>query len=289
MVDPRGLTVRGGTHQRMTLNGAELHYVEMGADGPPVLLVHGFPETWWTFHKLMPLLAQKHRVFAVDLPGFGDSAPADEGLTSARIAEDLHALIQHIGLGPMHVSAQDISGGSVFRLAQGHPEDIASLTAIEMGLAGFGLEGFADVTHGGSWHIGVLAAPGIAEMLLAGRERDVLEWSFRSMVADKAAISETDIAEFGRGYALPGGWRGAGGLYRSMLAEGAEFRKLAEAHPLAMPLLAIGGGGGEFTVNTVRQLTSGPVKSVLLGGVGHYVAMEAPERLAEVLLDFFAA
>jgi pimeloyl-ACP methyl ester carboxylesterase len=289
MVDPRGLTVCGATHRRMALNGEEMHYVEMGAGGPPVLLVHGFPETWWTFHKLMPLLAQKHRVFAVDLPGFGDSSPTDDDITSARIAEDLHALIQHIGLGPMHVSAQDISGGSVFRLAQAHPEDIASLTAIEMGLAGFGLEGFADVTHGGSWHIGVLAAPGIAEMLLEGRERAVLDLSFRSMVADKTAIGDADIAEFGRGYARPGGWRGASGLYRSMLAEGAAFRELAETHPLAMPMLAVGGGGGEFTLNTVRQLTSGPVKSVVLGGVGHYVAMEAPERLAEALLDFLAA
>ena len=61
------------THHNAILNGANLHYVSAGTNGTPVLLVHGFPETWWAFHKLIPSLAAEHRVFAVDLPGFGDS------------------------------------------------------------------------------------------------------------------------------------------------------------------------------------------------------------------------
>lgn len=74
-----------------------------------------------------------------------------------------------------------------------------SFTAIEMGLAGFGLEGLADVTHGGAWHIGVLAAPGIPEMLLAGREREFLgQYAFPAMTAVPAAITATDIEEFAR-------------------------------------------------------------------------------------------
>ena len=63
-------------HNRLDLNGTELHYVSAGEEGPPVLLVHGFPESWWVFHKLIPLLAGEHRVFAVDLRGFGDSSVA---------------------------------------------------------------------------------------------------------------------------------------------------------------------------------------------------------------------
>ena len=57
------------------VNGTELHYVTAGNEGSPVLLVHGFPESWWTFRKLIPLLSEHHRVVAVDLRGFGDSAP----------------------------------------------------------------------------------------------------------------------------------------------------------------------------------------------------------------------
>src|SRR5262249_27396665 len=161
----------GITHHTAAVNGTELHYVSAGTTGSPILLVHGFPESWWAFHRLIPLLAERHRVFAADLRGFGDSRVSEDDYDSAAAAEDLHQLIAHLGAGPVHLTGQDISGGTVFRLAATRPGDIASFTAIEMGLAGFGLEGFADVTHGGSWHIGVLAAPRTAEMLFPARKR----------------------------------------------------------------------------------------------------------------------
>ena len=276
-------------HHTATVNGTELHYVSAGDTGSPVLLVHGFPESWWAFHELIPHLAGRHRVFAVDLRGFGDSAPAAADHDSATAAEDLHQLIAHLGAGPVHLMGQDISGGTVFRLAATHPEDVASLTGVEMGLAGFGLEALADVTHGGAWHIGVLAAPGIPELLLTGRERELLEWAFTAMTAVPGAVTAADVAEFARGYPRPGGWRGAAGLYASMLREGEELRALAAAAPLTMPVLAVDGAGGAFTETTLNQVCAGKVRSVQLGGVGHYVAQEAPAALAETLLDFIRA
>lgn len=278
------------THHRAAVNGTELHYVRAGETGSPVLLVHGFPESWWAFHAVVPLLAARHRVVAVDLRGFGDSQVAGPDHDSATAAEDLHQLVAHLGLGPVHLLAQDISGGTAYRLAHGHPDDVLSLIAVEMGLAGFGLEAFADVTHGGSWHIGVLAAPyGIAELLLTGHERALLgDWAFPSMTAAPGSITEDDVAEMARGYARPGGWRGAIGLYRSMLAEGPELRAAAEVRPLDLPALAIGAGGGPFTAATLSQVVAGDVAGVHLDGVGHYAALEAPERLAEAALSFLA-
>ncbi|GCE37952.1 epoxide hydrolase [Rhodococcus wratislaviensis] len=270
-----------------TINGTELHYVSAGVAGSPILLVHGFPESWWTFHKVIPLLAETHRVCAVDLRGFGDSSNADGEYGSATSAEDLHQLIAHLGLGPVHLTGQDIAGSTVFRLAATHPEDVLSLTGIEMGLAGFGLEGLADVTHGGSWHIGVLAAPGIPEMLLVGREREFLgDWAFPGMTAVQGSITDEDVAEFARVYARPNGWRGAIGLYTSMLSEGEDLRALAASAPLSVPTLTVGGFGGPFTENTVNQVSASPAKSVVLEGVGHYVALEAPEAFANAVLKF---
>ena len=75
MTTPAGArpVVPGITHHHAEVNGTTLHYAAAGTSGSPVLLVHGFPETWWAFRKLIPLLAASHRVFAVDLRGFGDS------------------------------------------------------------------------------------------------------------------------------------------------------------------------------------------------------------------------
>jgi pimeloyl-ACP methyl ester carboxylesterase len=284
---PAGLTLPGIAHYRAEVNGTRLHYIAEGTRGSPVLLVHGFPETWWTFRKLIPLLAAGHRVFAVDLCGFGDSDNGPGEYDSRTSAEDLHRLIEHLGVGPVHLTGQDISGATVFRLAATHPEDVRSLTAIEMGLPGFGLEKLADITHGGAWHIGVLAAPGIPEMLLVGREREFLgRYAFPSMSATPGAITDTDIDEFVRTYSRPDGWRGAIGLYRSMLREGDEIRTLAGTQGPAVPVLAVGAGGGPFTFDTMSQAATTDVRSVVLDGVGHYAALEAPGELAKAILDF---
>lgn len=286
-VSPLGLTLPGIKHHSVEVDGTTLHYVAAGTIGSPILLVHGFPETWWTFSKLIPLLAARHRVFAVDLRGFGDSGNMPGEYDSKTSAEDLHLLIEQLDVGPVHLTGQDISGATVFRLATVHPEDVLSLTAIEMGLAGFGLEMLADITRGGAWHIGVLAAPGIPEMLLAGREGEFLgRYAFPAMCATPGAITDADIDEFARTYSRPNGWRGAVGLYKSMLQEGLDIRALADAPGLTAPVLAVGAGGGQFTFDTMSRAAKTEVSSVLLDGVGHYATMEAPDKLAQAILDF---
>ena len=223
-------------HHYAEVNGTKLHYVSAGSTGSPILLVHGFPETWRAFDKLLPLLAATHRVYAVDLRGFGDSAhSATAAHDSDTMAEDLHALIQQLNVGPVHLSGQDVSGAVVYRLSCKRPNSVASLTAIEMGLSGYGLEGFADVTNGGSWHIGAIATPGVADMLLAGRERPFLSSLLSAMTVNQAAVTDELMDEFVRCFSQPNGWCGATGLYSSMLKDGADIQALSHSQPLTLP------------------------------------------------------
>jgi pimeloyl-ACP methyl ester carboxylesterase len=280
-------TLPGVDHHRVRLNGTELHYVAAGTAGSPVLLVHGFPETWWVFRKLIPLLSEHHRVFAVDLRGFGDSATATREHDSATAAKDLSDLIACLDTGPVHLTGQDISGPTTFRVAATHPELVRSYTGIETGLPGFGAERLADVTHGGAWHIGVLTAPGIPEMLLTGRERAFLTgYAIPALAASPDAFTDADIDELVRTYARPDAFLGAAGLYRSLLSEGDELRTLA-ARKLDLPVLAVAGRSKEFTPATLRQVAT-DVTAVHLDRIGHYVAMEAPGRLADALRSFYA-
>ena len=156
-------------HQRVRVNGTELHYVAAGAQGSPVLMVHGFPETWWIFHKLIPRLSEQHRVRRRRSPwlrrflarrGGGDS-------TTSR------------GLGRAHRPPRrgpcSTTGRTSAAPRRSAPPPTPSSgeygTAIETGLPGFGFSRtLADVTSGGAQYIGVLVAPGIPEMLL-GRAR----------------------------------------------------------------------------------------------------------------------
>ena len=278
-------------HHYAEVNGTKLHYVSAGSTGSPILLVHGFPETWRAFDKLLPLLAATHRVYAVDLRGFGDSAhSATAAHDSDTMAEDLHALIQQLNVGPVHLSGQDVSGAVVYRLSCKRPNSVASLTAIEMGLSGYGLEGFADVTNGGSWHIGAIATPGVADMLLAGRERPFLNSLLSAMTVNQAAVTDELMDEFVRCFSQPNGWCGATGLYSSMLKDGADIQALSHSQPLTLPILAIDSFGRGFTLGTMKQAApkAEELQSVTLDWVGHYAAMEAPDRVAQAMLDFVA-
>ncbi len=274
-------------HRTAALAGTTLHYVIAGSSGSPMLLVHGFPETWWAFHRLIPLLAARHRVIAVDLPGIGDSAADDSDFGSVLAAEALHRLIAELGEGPVHLTGQDIAGNTVFRLAATHPEDVLSLTAIETGLSGFGWERFADVAHGGAWHVGALATPGIAEFVFTGRVRAYLAdlW-YPFLTRVPGAVTDADVDEFARTYDRPNAWRGTRGLYASALVEGPDIRTLAEARTLRAPVLAVGAMSHPATARAVQQAVSTDVTVVHLDGVGHHVALEAPERLAEALEGF---
>jgi pimeloyl-ACP methyl ester carboxylesterase len=287
VITPAGATIPGVTHHTADVNGARLHYVSAGTNGSSILLAHGWPESWWAFRKLIPLLARTHRVFAVDLRGFGDSSTADDGYDVATAAEDMHHLVRHLGAGPVHFSCQDVSGGLGFRFAATHPDEVRSLIAIETALAGYGLESFADVAHGGSWHVGFLGTPGIPTMLLPGHERDLLaNWAYPMMTAVKGSVTKDDLDEITRTYARPDGWRGTEGLYRSIFTDDGQTRALAEKQPLTVPVLTVGSVSAAFTEQTFRQVSAGKVTSVRLEGVGHLVAQEAPEALSAAILDF---
>jgi len=284
---PPGATIPGVEHHLAGLNGTKLHYVSAGDSGSPILLVHGWPETWWAFRKLIPLLAETHRVFALDLRGFGDSSGTDAEYGEAIAAEDLHCLVEHIGAGPVHLLCQDISGGAGFRFAATHPADVVSFIAVETTLAGFGLEALADVNGFGSWHVGFLGAPGIPAMLLPGHERELLAgWAYPLMTCTQNAVTDEDMNEFVRTYARPNAWRGTEALYQALFSDNGATKALAEAHPIAVPVLTVDGASYPVTQNTFRQVTAGEITAAHIQNVGHLVAQEAPEQLAVEILEF---
>ena len=286
-VTPPGATIPGVEHHLASVNGTKLHYVSAGDSGSPILLVHGWPETWWAFRKLIPLLAQVHRVFALDLRGFGDSSNADAEYGEVVAAEDLHRLLAHIGAGPVHLLCQDVRGGTGFRFAAMHPDDVVSFIAIETTLAGFGLEALADVNGFGSWHVGFLGAPGIPAMLLPGHERELLAgWAYPLMTDTQDAVTDDDMNEFVRTYARPNAWRGTEALYQALFSDNGATKALAEAHPIAVPVLAVDGASYPFTESTFRQIAASEITAVHIENVGHLVAQEAPEQLAVEILEF---
>lgn len=114
-----------------TVNGVRLHYVA-GGSGAPLVLLPGWPRTWWEFHKIMPALARTHRVIAVDLRGMGDSAKPAGGYDKKTMAADIAALIAKLGHDRADVLGSDIGSMVAFSLAANHPERVRKLVMIDV-------------------------------------------------------------------------------------------------------------------------------------------------------------
>src|SRR5262249_14197532 len=135
--------------------------------------------------------------------------------------------------------------------------------------------------HGGAWYIGMLATPGIPELLLTHHERAVLG---DHILVPQTVVPGAPSAELLDALATAyrhSGFRGATDLYRSLLREGDEIRELA-APPLTMPVLTVSGSAGEFVPTSLRHVAP-DLRHVTLPGVGHYIALEAPQSLAGVI------
>ena len=127
------------------MNGTRIHYVE-GGKGTPVLLLPGWPQTWWEFRKIMPELAKRHRVIAVDLRGMGGSAKPGLGYDKKNMAKDIHELTQALGYKQVNIAGHDIGAMVAYSFAANYPDVTLKICLI-------------DVAHPGRESLHTLAAP----------------------------------------------------------------------------------------------------------------------------------
>lgn len=267
-------------------DGVRLHYV-VGGQGEAVVLLHGFPFTWFEWRKVMPKLAAKYTVIAPDLRGTGDSEKSEEGYAKTNVAEDVRQITQQLGFEEINLVGTDIGMMVAYAYAAAHPDEVRRLALCESLIPGFGLEELMNPATGGYWHFGFHMQVDIAEMLTKGKEADYLNpmWQRMSPVsgAEKAAV-----AEYLRCYSAPGGMRGGFQHYKTLLEDGKTNR--ANFHgKLKMPVLSLNGNKGipqELTLQGVRQVAEN-VTAELIPDSGHAFAEENPDWVSDRLIRFF--
>jgi pimeloyl-ACP methyl ester carboxylesterase len=279
-------------HHYARLPQVTLHYVSAGT-GDPVLLLHGWPQSWYEWRHIIPRLAARYCVIAPDLRGLGDSSRPLEGYDRATVAGDLWELARtHLGLTRFHVVGHDLGGPTAFALAAKHSDAVRSLTVIDVTVPGIG----PDISQGGRrWHHAFHMTPDLPEALVQGRERIYLGWFYREFSYRPDAIGEADIAEYLRTYTQPGALRAGFSYYRNIPRSAAENQALlASGFRLEVPVLALGGekkecrGRAEEPAESLRCIAA-DVTGGVIAESGHFVPEEQPEALAERLLAFLAA
>jgi pimeloyl-ACP methyl ester carboxylesterase len=219
------------------VNGATLHYVRGGA-GPAVILLHGFPQDWFEYHRVLPLLMSEFTVIAVDLRGLGGSIPTAGGYDAANMAEDVHQLAEHLHLEHVYVVGHDIGGMVAYAFARRYPETSRGVMMLDTPLPGLG-PWDAVKANPIAWHINFQQTPGLPEQLLAGREAIYLRHFL-----DSETFSDADVAHYARTYAAPEHLRAALEIYRAFPAN--ERFNAAQRSSINVPLVLAPGQNSPF-------------------------------------------
>ncbi|WP_019929706.1 alpha/beta fold hydrolase [Nocardia sp. BMG111209] len=275
----------GAESRYATVNGVRLHYVIAGS-GDPVLLLHGWPETWYAWRKVIPALADRFTVIAPDMRGYGDSERPAVGYDKVTVATDLHELMRTLGFGRIHLVVQDLGGPVGFAYAASFPADVRDFIFIESAVPGFGLEAAMDVAHGGSWHMGFNMAQGINEVLVAGRERPFIEYFYRRGTLHPDALTPADIDEYARSYAA-GGLVASFNYYRTLLDDAKVNRDKLAVKRLALPVLSLAAeqGFGDFSHASIAQVAD-LVERQTIAGAKHFLVQDQPQAATEAILSF---
>ncbi|PZS40914.1 MAG: hypothetical protein DLM62_00335 [Pseudonocardiales bacterium] len=272
----------GFSHRTAEVSGARLHYV-IGGRGPAVVLLHGFPETWWTWRQVMPLLAQAHTVIAPDLPGVGCSSLESAGYDTQTLARDVHGLVASLGLPRVALVGHDLGGWVAYAYARQYRDEVTHLVLSGAAIPGFGLERLLDfrVPGQGLAHLVFFTQPRVPELLISGREREY----FAAFIASPAMQRSGAVEVYARAYSRPGRLSAALGQYRALYTDAVDNRRGAGA-PLTMPTLALAGvGETQLSAEGLRQVANN-VHEVAIPGAGHYVQEEHPVELAHALEQF---
>jgi pimeloyl-ACP methyl ester carboxylesterase len=276
------------TSRYVDTGDVRLHAV-IGGDGPPLLLVHGWPETWYAWRLLMPALARDFEVVAVDQRGIGLSDKPDGGYDTGTLAGDLRGLMDALGHERFAVVGHDTGVAIGYALAADHPDRVDRVALAEIpgppGAAPSPPLFVPAPLNNKLWHIPFNRVENVPEQLIAGREDVYFGYEF---AIQGGTLPDEVIDYYVRLVSDPDALRGSLGFYRGFDATVAQNEQ-RKARPLAMPVLAIGGAAsyGDH-VGEAMQLVADDVQSVVIPGAGHWVAEEAPDEMLAALTGFLA-
>ncbi|MFF5406744.1 alpha/beta fold hydrolase [Streptomyces misionensis] len=277
------------TSRLVEVNGLRLHAVT-GGDGPALLLIGGWPQTWYAWREVMPALARRHTVVAVDSRGAGLSDKPDDGYDAGTLAADLVALMAALGHDRFDVVGHDIGTWTGYALAADHPERVGRLAIVEALIPGLTPSppffGPAAVNLK-LWQFGFNRLTDLNEELVRGRERLFFGWQFATKAATRTAIPEYAVDVYVDALTMdPRALRASFAYYRALDETIAQNEQRGKSR-LTLPVLAVGGAlwSGAGAAQTMR-LAADDVTEVVLDDCGHYPAEEQPARFVEVLEDF---
>jgi len=270
--------------------GIRLHYVEAG-EGPLVVLLHGFPEFWYSWrHQIAPLAQAGYHVVAPDMRGYdlSDKPQSWRSYDTGLLADDIAGLVHSFGEQSAIVVGHDWGAAVAYTVAMRHPDMVRRLAILNVPHPTRMLEGFRTLRQlRKSWYMFFFQIPRLPEHLIA---RDDYSFAKRSLRADsKDAFTDEDLERYVDAWSQPGALTGMINYYRAALRR-SPGKTLALMKPIEAPTLVIWGMRDRHIGSELAEPAPEWVPNVHVERIAdatHWVQHDAPERVNELLLGFF--
>jgi epoxide hydrolase 4 len=282
------------THGFANVGEVRLHYVECGAADDLVILLHGFPECWYSWRHQLPVLGRDHHVVAPDLRGynFSDKPKLISDYAIAHLVEDIAGLIRHFGHDRAAVVAHDWGAGVAWALATKHPEMVSRLVAMQVPppaawRANFTLKQFLR-----SWYMFFFQLPRLPERWASANDFARIDRMYRETTVRPGSFRPEDIAIYKEALRRPGALTASINYYRanvfkSLMRGGVENQ---DRGVIKAPTLFIFAEQDiaiiPETVRGLERFIDGPYKELRIPDSGHWVQNEAVEEVNTALIEF---
>jgi pimeloyl-ACP methyl ester carboxylesterase len=276
-----------------TVNGVKLHYVA-GGSGKVLVLLPGWPETWWSYHKMMPQLSKHFRVIAIDYRGMGTSDKPAGGYDKKTIAGDVYQLLHQLGYQKAYIAGHDIGAQVAFSVAANYPDLTEKLVMMDVPHPDESFAGVLMLPALGTptdkldparpylWWFAFNQMKGMPEDLLAGRFKIAQKYIFHYLLLDDRSINAFDRAVYAQAYNSKDAIRAGNGWYQAFAQDIQDYKGYQK---LTMPVLGLGGPGYDWLRFTLPNKTTDP-KIIKIENSGHFIEEEQPGAVFKELKAF---
>ncbi len=277
------------THHTATVNGIEMHYVEAG-EGAPVILLHGFPETWYAWRHQIPVLAEHFRVIVPDLRGYGASEKPSTGYDKKSMARDILELLRHLGIKRAPLIGHDRGARVATRFAKDYPHALERLVVMDNIPTLTIFEKMNATVARSHWFFLFNNVHDLPEALITGREEVWLRFIFSSWCYNPELLTREDIATYVEAYSQPGALTGAFNDYRAAETD-VEQDKHDRGKKIDCPTLVLwgedfAGGGKMWNFREVWHHHANHPEFLSIPQCGHLPHEEQPKMVNDALLRF---
>jgi pimeloyl-ACP methyl ester carboxylesterase len=283
-------------HGYAQINGVRLHYAECGSGDRLVVLVHGFPECWYTWRHQMVALGDRYHVVAPDMRGFNlsDKPPRVADYRTDVLVSDVIELIRHFGASEAAVVGHDLGAGISWTVAQRHPENVWKLATMQVPPIAVWRANLTLKQALSSWYMVVFQIPRLPEWLIRARNFALVERAFKNSAARPDVFTDEDIAVYKEALSQPFAVTATLNYYRANFAPLFLSRRKS-ADPLSegrirVPTLFIYGEQDPTivpeTVRNVGAYVDAPYRELRIKDSGHWVQNEAIAEVNSALRSF---